>query len=120
MTTKFNNSITRDFAAVGEQHVAVCLLPGTEIAFDENAECEPSFGIGILPNKKIKQRLARFHSFCWKLKNHDLAPCADVQDAMLTSGNTDRLKRKENGSLALRTCGSRREHGDGSPRTAIA
>jgi hypothetical protein len=43
-----------------EPHVAVCLLPGTEIAFDENVECEPSFDIGILPNKKIEQRLARF------------------------------------------------------------
>src|SRR5258705_12872531 len=60
VTTKFKNSITRGFAAVGEPHVAVCLLPGTEIAFDENVECEPSFGIGILPNKEIEQRLARF------------------------------------------------------------
>ena len=59
VTTKFNNSITRGFAAVGEPHVAVCLLPGTEIAFDQNVECEPWFG-GILPNKKIGQQLARF------------------------------------------------------------
>jgi ABC transporter substrate binding protein len=51
---------TRGFAAVGQPNVAVCLLPGTEIAFDENVECEPSFGIGILANKKIGQRLARF------------------------------------------------------------
>jgi hypothetical protein len=41
VTTKFNNSITRGFAAVGEPHVAVCLLPGIEIAFDQNVECEP-------------------------------------------------------------------------------
>src|SRR5260370_12013164 len=60
VATKFPNSITRGFAAAGEPHVAVCLLPGTEIAFDQNVECEPSFGIGILPNKKIGQRLARF------------------------------------------------------------
>ena len=53
MATKFRNSITRGFAAVGEPNVAVCLLPGTEIAFDHNVECEPSFDIGILPNKKI-------------------------------------------------------------------
>src|SRR6476469_2811915 len=44
VVTKFNNSITRGFAAVGEPHVAVCLLPGTEIAFDANVEIEPSFG----------------------------------------------------------------------------
>ena len=55
VTTKFSNSITRGFAAIGEPHVAVCLLPGTEIAFDENVECE----LGILPNKKIGRRLAR-------------------------------------------------------------
>ena len=60
VTTKFRKSITRGFAAVGDPNVAVCLLPGTEIAFDENVECEPSFGIGILPNKKIGYRLARF------------------------------------------------------------
>jgi hypothetical protein len=30
------------------------------IAFEENVEYEPSFGIGILPNKKIPQRLACF------------------------------------------------------------
>src|SRR6266700_6937033 len=60
VATKFNNSITRGFSAVGQPNVAVCLLPGTEIAFDENVECEPSFGIGILANKKIGQRLARF------------------------------------------------------------
>jgi len=60
VTAKFRKSITRGFAAVGDPHVAVCLLPGTEIAFDQNVECEPSFGIGILPNKKIGHRLARF------------------------------------------------------------
>src|SRR3984893_197169 len=60
VTTKFRNSITGGFAAIGAPNVAVCLLPGTEIAFDENVECEPPFGIGILPNKKIGQRLARF------------------------------------------------------------
>src|SRR5260370_6990683 len=60
VTTKFKNSITRGFAAVGEPHVAVCLLPGTEIAFDENVECQPSFGIGILPHKQIEQRLPPF------------------------------------------------------------
>ena len=53
VATKFRNAITRGFAAVGQPNVAVCLLPGTEIAFDENVECEPPFGTGILSNKKI-------------------------------------------------------------------
>ena len=33
VTTKFRESSTRGFAAIGEPNVAVCLLPGTEIAF---------------------------------------------------------------------------------------
>ena len=85
-TTKFSNSITRGFAAIGEPHVAVCLLPGTEIAFDENVECEPMFGIGILPNKKIGQRLARF----WQINmqnatiHHDALEFPDGQVVLLT------------------------------------
>lgn len=60
VTTKFPESITRGFAAVGEPDVAVCLLPGTEVAFERDVECEPTFGIGILPTRKLGQRLARF------------------------------------------------------------
>ena len=52
VATKFHNSITRGFAAVGQPNVAVCLLPGTEIAFDQSVECEPSFGVGILAEQE--------------------------------------------------------------------
>jgi hypothetical protein len=38
IATKFKNSITRGFAAVGEPNVAVCLLPGTEVAFDRDVD----------------------------------------------------------------------------------
>jgi hypothetical protein len=86
VTTKFNNSITRGFAAVGEPNVAVCLLPGTEIAFDENVECEPSFGIGILPNKKTGQRLARFRQVNMEnaVAHHDALEFPDGQVVLLT------------------------------------
>ena len=86
VTTKFNNSITRGFAAVGEPQVAVCLLPGTEIAFDENVECEPSFGIGILPNKKIGQRLARFRQINMDnaVTHHDALEFPNGQVVLLT------------------------------------
>jgi hypothetical protein len=36
ITTRFGNSITRGFAAVNEPNVAVCLRPGTELAFERN------------------------------------------------------------------------------------
>jgi hypothetical protein len=86
VTTRFNNSITRGFAAVGEPHVAVCLMPGTEVAFDENVECEPSFGIGILPNKKIGQRLARFRQININnpVVHHDALEFPDGQVVLLT------------------------------------
>ena len=86
VATKFINSITRGFAAVGEPHVAVCLLPGTELAFDENVECEPSFGIGILPNKKIGQRLARFRQINTDnaVTHHDALEFPDGQVVLLT------------------------------------
>jgi hypothetical protein len=38
VTTGFRNSITRGFAPVEEPHVAVCLLPGTEVAFEQEVE----------------------------------------------------------------------------------
>jgi hypothetical protein len=86
VTTKFSNSITRGFAAVGEPHVAVCLLPGTEIAFENDVECEPSFGIGILPNKKIGQRLARFRQINTNHTrvHHDALEFPDGQVVLLT------------------------------------
>jgi hypothetical protein len=86
IVTKFNNSFTRGFAAVGEPHVAVCLLPGTEIAFEENVQCEPSFGIGILPNKKISQRLARFRQINLDnaMTHHDALEFPDGQVILLT------------------------------------
>ena len=86
VTTKFNNSITRGFAAIGQPNVAVCLLPGTEIAFDENVECEPSFGIGILANKKIGQRLARFRQVNMDnpVAHHDALEFPDGQLVLVT------------------------------------
>ena len=43
VATDFVRSITRGFAAVGEPDVAVCLLPGTELAFEENVQYERAF-----------------------------------------------------------------------------
>jgi len=84
VATKLHNSITRGFAAVGQPNVAVCLLPGTEIAFDEKVECEPSFG--ILPNKKIGQRLARFRQVNMDkpVAHHDALEFPDGQLVLVT------------------------------------
>src|SRR5260221_12838019 len=75
-----------EFAADYVSNVAVCLLPGTEIAFDENVECEPSFGTGILSNKKIGQRLARFRQVNMDnpVAHHDALEFPDGQLVLVT------------------------------------
>jgi len=56
LTTKFKNSVTRGFAAVEEPTVAVCVLLGTEIAFEQEVKYRRS----LLPDQKVAERLARF------------------------------------------------------------
>jgi hypothetical protein len=62
VSTQFNNSFTRGFAAVGEPNVAVCLLPGTEVAFEE--EVKYARGPGLFPSwicsKKLGAKVAQF------------------------------------------------------------
>ena len=62
VSTIFVNSFTRGFTEAGEPKVAVCLLPGTELAFEQEVEVDhvfrrllPRFGFG-----KTGQRVARF------------------------------------------------------------
>ncbi len=45
VTTDFARSITRGFSAVGEPDVAVCLLPGTEIAFQDDVRYDRAFSL---------------------------------------------------------------------------
>ena len=58
VTTAFNNCLTRGFASVGEPEVAVCLLPGTEVAFEGEVECERIFD--FRSQRIIKEKVARF------------------------------------------------------------
>src|SRR6187200_1962386 len=104
VATKFRNAITRGFAAVGQPNVAVCLLPGTEIAFDENVECEPPFGTGILSNKKIGQRLARFRQINMEnaVTHHDAFEFPDGQVVLLT-----RLCEGQNATVLQLPAGAR-------------
>jgi hypothetical protein len=58
VTTDFANSITRGLTAVGEPHVAVSLLPGTEVAFDRDVEYEHFLGWFRKPS--VREKVARF------------------------------------------------------------
>ena len=67
VTTKFKNSVTRGFAAVEEPTVAVCVLPGTEIAFGQEVE----YCHSLLPKQKVAERLARFRNLEQASGHHD-------------------------------------------------
>ena len=58
VTTRFVNSITRGFAAVEQPEVAVCLLPGTELAFNDDVQYERTFS--IFGKVRISHKVARF------------------------------------------------------------
>ena len=84
VTMKFSNSITRGFAAVGEPNVAVCLLPGTEIAFEKELECEHAFR--VLPKQTLAGMVARFRQINIDKPNahHDALELPSGQIVLLT------------------------------------
>jgi hypothetical protein len=62
ISTHFRTTITRGFADPNAPHVAVCLLPGTELAFESSVQC---YAVRrFLPNWKSKwkseHKVARF------------------------------------------------------------
>jgi hypothetical protein len=52
------SSFTRGFAAVEERDLAVCLAPGTEIAFDRDVEIDGGFSFWKI--HRLNERVARF------------------------------------------------------------
>ncbi len=84
MTTHFTNSFTRGFAAVGEPNVAVCLRPGTELAFEQDATCKAAYG--FLPDHAIGEKVARFRQINreWPNTHHDALEFAGGETVLLT------------------------------------
>lgn len=58
VVTDFSKSITRGFSAIGQRDVAVCLLPGTEMAFKKDVEYHRA--LGFFGKARVNQRVARF------------------------------------------------------------
>jgi hypothetical protein len=54
----FAISITRGFAAVGEPDVAVCLLPGTEVAFEDDVRYHHARS--LFGKARVDHKVARF------------------------------------------------------------
>jgi hypothetical protein len=58
VSAKFRSTTTRGFAGTDDPQVAVCLRPGTELAFEKDAQI-----YGIMLRKSVGDRLARFRQF---------------------------------------------------------
>ena len=84
VSTRFSNSITGGFAAVGEPNVAVCILPGTEVAFEKEVECV--FFSNWMPRKKLGGKVARFRQVKKEQPHvhHDALEFPDGQIVLLT------------------------------------
>jgi hypothetical protein len=85
ISTRFSNALTRGFAAEGQPAVAVCLLPGTEVAFDKNVESDATFR--LFRNYKLKHRVARFRQVNLDQPNahHDALEFPDGQIVLVTN-----------------------------------
>jgi hypothetical protein len=84
ITTKFPDSMTRGFAAIGEPNVAVCLLPGTEIAFENEVEYERFFT--LLQDIKLGKKVAQFRQINVgrPMVHHDALEFPDGDTVLLT------------------------------------
>ncbi len=84
VTTGFRYSlttVTRGFCAIGEPNVAVCLKPGTELAFDREIAIP-----GWLRSKKLGTKVARFRQVnagC-RAMHHDALELPDGQIVLVT------------------------------------
>jgi hypothetical protein len=90
LASSFSRS-SHGFAAIGEPNVAVCLLPGTEIAFDKEVK-----KMGFWLAKRTGQTTAVFRQLDKNIPSvfHDALEFADGQIVLLT-----RLKRGQRATV---------------------
>lgn len=84
-TTSFVGSSTRGFCAAGDPTVAVCVLPGTELAFSAEIECDRA--VGFLPHRRLAAMVARFRQVDLDkpYAHHDAIELPDGQIVLLTN-----------------------------------
>jgi len=82
ITTSFSGG-TRGFAAEGEPNVAVCLLPGTELAFDQDVKHDHQSWIWT---KATNFRVARFRKIDQRnaYRHHDALELPDGNVVLVT------------------------------------
>ena len=82
VTTNFPHTVTRGFASLDDGNVAVCLLPGTELAFED----EVRFEAGFVLSWRLGHRVAKFQQINKDRSNvhHDALEFPDGKIVLLT------------------------------------
>ena len=82
VSTSFPHTTTRGFASVDDSNVAVCLLPGTELAFEEEVRCDT----GIVFSRSLGYTVAKFQQVNKGPSNvhHDALEFPDGKIVLLT------------------------------------
>jgi len=82
VSTSFPHTITRGFASADDHSVAVCVLPGTELAFEQEVRCET----GVLFALRLGHKVARFRQVNKGRSNahHDALELPDGRIVLLT------------------------------------
>src|SRR6478735_5012261 len=82
VSTSFPQTTTRGFASVDDRNVAVCLLPGTELAFEEQVRCDT----GIVFSRSLGHTVAKFQQVDKGRSNihHDALEFPDGKIVLLT------------------------------------
>jgi hypothetical protein len=82
VTTNFLHTVTRGFASLDDGNVAVCLLPGTELAFEDEAR----FETGFVLSWRLGHRVAKFQQINKDRSNvhHDALEFPDGKIVLLT------------------------------------
>ena len=82
ISTSFPNTSTRGFGSVDDCNAAVCLLPGTELAFEKEVQCET----GMLLSWSLGHRVAKFRRVNKEQSNlhHDALEFPDGKTVLMT------------------------------------
>jgi hypothetical protein len=82
ISTGFPNSVSRGFASLDDLNVAVCLAPGTELAFEEEVKCDA----GSVFSRHLSHKVASFRQIDTSKHNryHDALEFPDGKIVLLT------------------------------------
>ena len=128
VSTSFPNTPTRSFAAADDHSVAVCLLPGTELSFEEEIRCD-----GMIFSWSPGHKVAKFQQLNKAKRHvyHDALEFPDGKIVLLTQLREGQYATVLNcrrfrqgvqcmtGNGGVRSSNSRALRDDGSPDPGV-